>query len=180
VPNQGANKHTASISVKPDYARVYDGLHFEGKLSCRPGLHHGAWMCKVSVHERPTEVTFRLGHLDKLAVDGVDLLREAQEAGWSTAVATNTREVAIWCARECAMEVLQTASKDTQRPGSTELPDLPGERDRETLKTHLGGPPDALEQALFEREFTRTLRDPTLREAFLHEPGNAAEPARNR
>jgi hypothetical protein len=157
--NPGTKQGVASISVKRDYERVYLGTHFEGQVTATPRLHHGAWICEVFVSERSRNVVFRLGHLDKLEVDGVDLLRQAQASGWSTAVATNAREVALWCARECAAEILQSAAESGGR-GPNEAPAGPRQKDWETLQVHLGGPPDALEQALFEREFVRTLRNP--------------------
>jgi hypothetical protein len=58
------------------------------------------------------------------------------------------------------MDALRSAGLDHESVG--ELPDGPRDQDRRTLEDNLGGPADALELALFEREFTRTLRDPTL------------------
>jgi hypothetical protein len=103
-------------------------------------------------------MTFRLGHLERLEADGVDLLKEAREAGWSTAVAANTREVALWSARDRAAEILHRSGADDAHSRARVLEQGPTEADWQVLQHNLGGPPDALERAVFETEFRNALR----------------------
>jgi hypothetical protein len=146
--------------VKQQYSRVYGGLQFSGELKGKPRLHHGAWICEMYVKADLPAVVFRLGHLEQLASDGLSLLDQAQAAGWSTAVASDTRQVTNWTARDRARTFIRFTGKTDVQNAENQPPELPGEGEWIALQDNLGGPPDALERALFEAEFQNVLRDP--------------------
>jgi hypothetical protein len=150
-----------NVSIKPEYAELYNGEQFTGSLKSAPRLHHGAWICELYVPEDLTAITYRLGHLDKLADGAVDLLAQARAAGWNGEVATDAREVTAWTARERVWEMVHIAGHPSaERPGM-QLSHEPGQGEWRALEANLGRLPDASERRQFAREFERVLREPS-------------------
>ncbi|MBI5531688.1 MAG: hypothetical protein HY898_03160 [Deltaproteobacteria bacterium] len=147
-----------TLTVKREYARIYGGERFSGRLAAKPGLHHGAWICHLLIKTDQPAVLFRLGHLEQLVEGSVDLLDEARRAGWSTALASDTRRVTQWTARERARLLAELAGHVRLGQG---LADHPGEAEWRALQDNLGTPPDALERALFEAEFRKAIQEPS-------------------
>ncbi|MBI5534100.1 MAG: hypothetical protein HY898_15365 [Deltaproteobacteria bacterium] len=149
------------VSVKEQYGRIYDGEQFEGELKSHPLLHHGAWICEVFLAEDRVAVAFRLGHLEALESDGINLLDKARAAGWSGQVANDAQQVALWTARDRVWDMIHIAGQPlVQRPGSMSSEE-PGVGEWEALEDNLGRQPNTTEKGLFETEFQRVLRDPS-------------------
>lgn len=150
-----------TLSVKQQYVEIYGAERFEGELKLQPMLRHGAWICELYVAEDREALVFRLGHLDMLVHDGVDLLGTAQASGWNGEVAEDTEKVAVWTARERAWDMIHIAG----RPSAEETGMLSDEADAAdwgALEANLGRAPAPAERALFEKEFKRVLSDPTV------------------
>jgi hypothetical protein len=149
-----------TVSVKQQYVEVYGGEHFAGELKSHPMLQHGAWICELYVPEARGAVTFRLGHLDSLVGDGVDLLRKARAAGWNGHVASVVEDVTIWTARERVWEMIHIAGQPPVEQSGMVLSNEPGQGEWKALEVNLGRPPDPSERDLFVKEFKRVLSDP--------------------
>jgi len=150
-----------SLSIKQEYEGIYGAARFEGELKIQPMLRHGAWICELYIPEEHDAVVFRLGHLETLVHDGVDLLKTALASGWNGEIASDADKVAIWTARARAWDMIHIAGRPTAEETGM-VTDEPVEEDWEALAANLGRAPAPAERALFEKEFRRVLGDPTV------------------
>jgi hypothetical protein len=156
-----------SVSVKPRYSHIYDGELFAGELKSHPMVYHGAWICEVYVPEDRKAGVFRLGHLEKLVSNGVDLLDDARAAGWRDQVADDVQQVTLWTARERVWGMIHIAGQPPLGQPGMVVSNEPGQGEWEALEDNLGRLPDPAERALFESEFKRVLRDPSSTDEWL-------------
>jgi hypothetical protein len=150
-----------NVSVKTQYAQIYEGEHFEGELKSQTRIHHGAWICEVYLPENRVATVFRLGHLDRLLCDGVDLLAKARTLGWNSQVASDAQQVTTWTARDRVWDMIHTAGQPPAEESGMVMSNDPGQGEWEALENNLGRRPAPKERALFESEFKKVLRDPS-------------------
>lgn len=153
-----------SVSVKPQYEDVYGGLHFEGELKSHPRLLHGAWICEVYLGQDRSAVAFRLGHLEALgdAGEGLDLLHQAEAAGWNQQVATDVGDVTVWTARTLGWGMIHVAGQPGAEPGGELVPGELGDGEWKALEVNLGRVPDGQDREVFKTELRRVLEHPNM------------------